>query len=142
MDARSADGCPHCGGSTLVRPVPAGLRGLLAEDPAMVRLCRSCLAVIPAPGEPAHRDWEPTTVSEALPPDPEAALGVALLLEFLSSLAFHRTAIEAVVGYLADEKGVDPLLTLQRIRRNASLTPPIDLERRERQLTQLLEDQR
>lgn len=133
-----AVGCPVCDGPTVVRPVPAPLRERLPEDPALVRLCESCLSVSPAPGQQADRDWDPTSVSGALPADPAAAVAVAMLVHFLSSIALHRADIEAVIAFLEAEAGVDPLLTVQRLRADDAVTPATDLERREQQLGQLL----
>ena len=139
-DARSV--CDRCDGETVVRPVPDGCRGLLADDPPLVRLCERCLDVLPAPGTPVTRDWDPATVSESLPTDPAAAVAVALLVTLLGSMALNRSKIERVVDYLEVDAGVDPLLAIQRVRSDDLLQPAADLGRREPQLAQVLDAQR
>lgn len=133
-----ATSCDACGSPTVVRPVPAGCRGLLADDPATVRLCEACLAITPAPGTPVTRDWDPATVSEALPRDPEAAVALAMGVTFFSSLALHRRELEAVVAYLEEEAGVDPLLAFDRIGTATDLDPVVDVVGRRDQLAQLM----
>lgn len=140
MGAGPDQPCERCGGETVVRPVPPGCHGVLDGDPAMIELCQRCLGVTPAPGRPATRDWDPHAVDEALPADPDAAVAVALLVTLLSSLALNRTEIEQVVDYLEAEAGVDPLLAIQRLADNDALAPAADLDRREHQLAQFLEN--
>lgn len=133
--------CPSCGAEAWVRPVPTPCRRVLAGDPATVTLCGRCLSVHPAPGVPVDRDWEPADVSDALPPDPDAAVAVGMLVTLLSSLALHRREIETIVEYLEEHPGVDPLLALDRLGTSPVLEPPTDLDRRRDQLAQILGDQ-
>lgn len=130
--------CPTCEGPAAIRPVPTALRGILEDDPATVSICERCLAVHPAPGLSVTREWNPSEVSGALPNDPEATVGVAMLVTFLDSIALHRREIEGIVAYLEEGPGVDPLLALDRLRTAPRIEPSIDLERRREQLAQTL----
>lgn len=130
--------CTACGGTTVIRPVPDDCRGLLPDDPQTVRLCERCLLVSPAAGAQVRFDWDPMTVSGALPNDPDAALAMGLVVTFLDSLALHRRELETVVAYLERETGVDPLLALDRFAASPDLDPAIDVMGRQQQLAQVL----
>lgn len=133
------DRCGECAGSTVIRPVPDRCRGLLAEDPATVRVCERCLRVTPAPGSPVTRGWDPASVSGGLPREPHAAVALALGVTFFSSLAMHRRELEAVTAYLEHE-GVDALLAFDRIGTAPELEPAVDVVGRRDQLAQLMAD--
>lgn len=130
--------CPECSGPTVIRSVPTGVRGLLADDPETVRVCEVCLLAQPAPGAALTPGWDPAAVNGALPTDPDAAIALSFLVTFLSSLALHRAEIEETVVYLEEAHGVDPLLALDRLKTTPQLQPAIDLSRRREQLAQLL----
>lgn len=133
----SVSRCDRCRGETVVRPTPDDVP--VDDETRIVRVCTRCLAVTPAAGEPVDREWDPAEVSAALPSDPDAAVGVAVLVTLLDSLALNRRAIERAVAGL-DAAGVDSLLTLERIEADERLEPIIDLPRRRAQLAQLLEE--
>lgn len=135
MDSATESTCDRCGGDQVTRPVPDSCRGLLEDDPSIVRLCPRCCVVTPAPGTPVDRSWE---LPDAYPADPDAAVAVAILVTLLKSLALNRAAIEQVVVMLEQESGVDPLLALDRLAGSAALDPVGDLETRRSQLAQFL----
>ena len=136
---RGDERCPVCSAPTVFRPVPDGCRGLLPDDPRIVRVCTRCLHVEGAPGRPVDRDWEPAELSEALPSDAAGAVGIAMLVTFLDSLVLNRREIGAVVTYLEADAGVDPLSALERLADDPALSIPLDLRGRRTQLAQLLE---
>lgn len=131
--------CEQCGGKTVVRPVPEGCRGLLDQDPAIVRVCERCLLVTPASGIPVQSAWDPGEVSDSLPRDPDAAIALAMGVTFFASLALHRRELEVVVAYLESECGVDPLLAFDRMGTASELEPAVDVVGRRDQLVQLME---
>ena len=130
--------CPICDGTRDIRPVPAGCRKLLSSDPATIHVCRSCLSIEPAPGQAVDRQWEPADVANSLPANPDAAVAVAILVALLDSLALNRREIVAVVEYL-EREGVDPLLAVDRIAGDPSISSHVDLRRRRDQLAQILD---
>lgn len=140
MDSQSEGECPACDRSAVIVAVPEACRGLLEGDPATVLLCEHCLQVHPAPGRPVDAAWEPGETSSALPNDAEASVALGMLITFLSSLALHRREAEAVVAYLEEYPGVDPLIALDRVTTAPLLDPAIDIDRRRHQLAQLLDD--
>ena len=122
---------------TVNQPVPSSCRDILEDDPAVVAVCESCLGVTPVDG-PIDTTWHPSETNSALPNEPSAAVGVALLVSLLDSLALNRRAIVTVVRFL-EECGVDPLLQLDRITTTPTLNPHIDVPGRRDQLAQVVE---
>lgn len=137
MSPDSSPPCSICGGETSVRPVPPDCRSVLAGAPTTIRLCQECLATDPDPGTQVDRGWAPEDVTPALPSDPDAAVAVAILVDLLDSLALNRREIVTVVEYL-ERGGVDPLLAIDRVADDPSLSPHVDLDRRRDQLAQVL----
>lgn len=129
--------CQSCGGETVIRPVPTACRELLSGDPATIRVCERCLSVDPVSATPVTRDWDPRTVSDALPSDPAGAVAMAMLVTLLDSLALHRSAVTTLTAALETEWGVDPLLALDRIAADSAIDPGVDLTRRRHQVAQL-----
>ena len=130
--------CDNCRGPIVILSVPEEIRGHLTSDPSTVQLCEKCLRVTPMADAAPTDEWDPHTVTEALPDDPEAALGVALLVTLLTSLALNRTEIESLVAYLEEEHGLDALLAIERLKTTPILEPVADLDRRLYQLAQVL----
>lgn len=128
--------CPECGAQTLDFPVPSDARDHLPDERAGATLCTQCLAVTPLDDPPSdYPDF--TTVSEAFPSDGETAAVLACLLAVVDSLALYRGEVDALAT-LAEGRGVDVLLFLHRLDRDESVDPHFDVERRERQLEQLI----
>mgnify|MGYP000126759682 CR=1 FL=1 len=128
--------CPDCGGEELAFPVSATLREYLPDDRAAAAVCRRCLRVRPADDAPANLpDFE--TVSDAFPADRETAAALVVALTLLDSLALYREELDALLARV-ERAGVDPLLVLDRLARDPHLEPHLDLDRRRRQLEQLL----
>lgn len=129
--------CSHCGADAVAFTVPEAIREHVTLDSSAASLCRVCLTVDTLDEQVASA--EPLTIiSEVFPDDSEAAAMVAVVVGLLESLALHRHDIQAVIDQL-EAQGVDPLLVLERLAEDPSLTPAIDLERRLHQLGQLLE---
>ncbi|ELZ03975.1 DUF6276 family protein [Natrialba asiatica] len=76
-------------------------------------------------------------ISEAFPTRRSQAIPLALAIGLASSLATNRSAIETLLRDV-ERSGTDPLLVLDRLQRDPSVEPAIDLERRQHQLEQLL----
>lgn len=117
-------------------PVPPDLQEYLPDARPGLALCEHCLTVMPVDGPPADLPSF-TSVSEALPRDPERAVPVVLMLALLDSLALYRTELDALAT-VAERRGIDPLLVLDRLANDASLEPTFDIARRRDQLAQVL----
>lgn len=128
--------CQQCGGETLAFRVPGDLREHLPDDRPAASVCTRCLFVAPEDDAPADLP-DFTRVSDALPQDPESAVGVVLALALLDSIALYRDELSALVGY-AEGRGVDVFLVLDRLGADPSVDPHFDLERRTTQLEQLV----
>ncbi|PSQ37894.1 hypothetical protein BRD13_08260 [Halobacteriales archaeon SW_5_70_135] len=130
--------CIECEGETTAFVVPEELRQHLPESASAAALCASCLTLQPpAPEETRHEEPEFTRISEAFPPDPEAAVPMALAVGLLESLALNRSKIEHLLGHV-EAAGHDPLLVLDRLADDGALDPVMDLAGRRRQLEQLM----
>ena len=128
--------CASCGAETLEFPVDGGLQGLLPGEEPGAAICTRCLALEPVAEPPASvPDFQ--LVSTAMPADPDAALPMAILLGLLENLALHRAAIAELLTRV-ERAGADPLLVLDRLAHDEALEPGVDLERRRRNLEQLL----
>lgn len=130
--------CSVCDGPTIAHTLPEALQGHLEDDPDIVSMCEQCLRVAAAGCRSVDPTWDPAETSGVLPADPDAAIGLGVLVTLLESLAINRSGIEAVVGYLEEEHGVDPLLALDRIATAPLLKPNIDVRGRRDQLAQML----
>lgn len=141
--------CHACGGETVTLAVPEDIReyaaGAVAADTvangaddetslSTVAVCTNCLRVYAA--DSAGSSADPGVVSDALPPDPEAALALLLAAALLDSLAGNRPAIEKLLARV-ERAGVDPVLTFERLASDPDLDPAVDLVRRYRQFEQL-----
>lgn len=128
--------CPECSGPTVVRPLPAELRGYLPGDPETVGICPRCVVVAPVDEPPTGPADE--TLPATLPDDEDARLTLVTLVTLLSSLALYREECEELVARL-ERRGIDPILALERLATDPDVELPFDLERRRAQLVQLLE---
>lgn len=128
--------CPACDGAVVVTPVPEELRPYLPDDRPGLALCTRCLTVTPHDDPPATVP-DLAAVSTAFPPDPDRAVPLVVLLALLDRLALYRTELEAVAT-VAERRGVDPLLVLDRLATDDALEPALDLPRRRTQLAQVL----
>lgn len=130
--------CVECEGETTAFVVPEHLRQHLPQNASAAALCTSCLTLQPpAPDETRHEDPNLTQISDALPPDSEGAVPMALAVGLLESLALNRSKIEHLLEHV-ETAGYDPLLVLDRLAGDGSLDPAMDLAGRRRQLEQLL----
>ncbi|NIB99671.1 DUF6276 family protein [Halobacterium sp. R2-5] len=128
--------CPNCGGEELQFPIPEAVAEYLPDDRPAATLCTNCLAVAPADDVPdEYPDF--TRVSDAFPADGETGAGLACLLALLDRLVVHREDAERVATE-AERRGVDVLLFLDRLAGDSGLDPQLDVERRRRQLEQLI----
>jgi hypothetical protein len=111
--------------------VPFDLRSHVETDHAAT--CTRCLA-----GHPAEAGGEPdfSTISDEFP-DGTAGAAMALALGKLDSLALNRDDIEALFAAV-EAAGVDPLLVLDRLATQGNVRLHFDVDRRRRQLEQLL----
>lgn len=128
--------CPVCGGPELAFSIPPAASEYLPDDRPGATICRRCLSVSPSDDPPAdYPDF--TVIDEAFPADGEAAAVVASLFALVDSLALYRAEIEALAT-LAERRGVDVLLLLDRLVANDAIRPHFDADRRRAQLEQLL----
>ena len=128
--------CPNCGGDELVFPVPGTVREHLPDDRLGATICANCLRVSPADEAPDdYPDF--STVSDAFPADGETSAVLAVLLALLDRLVLHREDADAVAA-VAEGRGVDVLLFLDRLAADGAIDPELDVERRRRQLEQLI----
>lgn len=133
---RTGMSCPECGGEELVFPVPERLAEYLPDDRPFAALCTDCLHVAPADEGPAALpDFEGAL--EALPSDKEAGAAVACLLAVLDSLVLYRQEADALAT-VAETRGADVMLILDRLAHESGIDPWFDLERRAGQLEQLI----
>lgn len=128
--------CPACGEQTVEAPVPAALASHLPDDRPGIALCTHCLAVSPVDDPPADLPAF-DAIADAFPTDPKKALPVVLMLALLDSLALYRSELDTLAG-IAERRGVDSLLVLDRLAADPTLEPGFDLDRRRHQLAQLL----
>jgi hypothetical protein len=128
--------CSDCGGDELAFPVPASVREHLPDDRAGATVCTQCLRVSPSDDPPAdYPDF--SAASEAFPGDGETAAVLACLLALLDRLVLHREDADAVAE-VAERKGVDVLLFLDRVASDDTVDPALDVSRRRTQLEQLI----
>lgn len=132
--------CSRCESPVVRFAVPESYREYAPSEASTTTICTRCLRVRP----PSESDettrserTDVTAVSEAFPIRPKPAAGIALALGLCASLAQNRNRLEALLADL-EQAGTDPLLTLERLCRDPTLEPEIDLERRVHQLEQLL----
>lgn len=128
--------CPECGAETLAFPVGEELRALLPDDRPGAAICTHCLHVTPADDPPADLP-DFSTISDAFPRDREAAVALALVLALVDSLALYREELDVLLTRV-EAAGTDPLLALDRLAGDPALAPTMDLDRRCRQLEQLV----
>lgn len=128
--------CPECASEEVTFAVPDDLRAHLPSEPAAAAICTRCLHVAPADAAP---EGEPdfSRVSEAFPDDHDAAVAVACLLAVLDSLALYRREADEIAA-AAEQRGVDVMLVLDRLARDDAVDAHFDVERRRRQLEQLI----
>jgi len=128
--------CPNCGADLLAFPVPDSVRDHLPDDRASATVCTHCLRV--APSDDAVAEYpEFSRASEAFPDDGETAAVLASLLALLDRLVLHRQDADAVAE-LAERRGVDVLLFLDRVAADDAVDPELDVTRRRTQLEQLI----
>jgi hypothetical protein len=127
--------CPNCGADELVFPVPEDVREHLPDDRPAAAICTHCLQVSPEDDAPAEYP-EFAQLGDAFP-DGETGAVFACLLALLDRLVVHRQDADDVAG-MAERQGVDVLLVLDRLAADPGLDPTLDLERRRRQLEQLI----
>lgn len=128
--------CSACGAETIAAPVSSNLAKFLPDERAGVVLCTHCLHVDPTDDPPADLPSF-QRVSTAFPAESEDALPIVVILALLDSLALYRSELDAVAT-IAEKRGVDTLLVLDRLASDPALDPDIDLQRRRHQLAQLL----
>ncbi|MFB6198421.1 MAG: DUF6276 family protein [Halobacteriaceae archaeon] len=128
--------CPNCGDEVIQFSIPSEVRPHLPDQRSGGAICTTCLRVIPI-DDPPTTPPNPSTVSDAFPADSNAAKIIFCILALLDSPARYRSEIESLIS-LAERKGVDPLLILDRIARDESLEPWFDVASRTRTIDQLL----
>ena len=123
--------CERCGGPMTRYEVPFDFRSHAETDHAAT--CTRCLA-----GRPTETGGEPdfSAISDEFPTG-EAGVAMALALGKLDSLALNRGDIEALF-VAVEAAGVDPLLVLDRLATQGNVRLHFDVDRRRRQLQQLL----
>lgn len=136
--------CPECDGERRRFAVPASIReyapvkgkrdteGEANADGHAVVVCTGCLRTWPPSDAPDEPPGEPGTISDALPPDDEAAVAVLLAASLLSSVARNQEPLEALFEAI-ERAGADPRLALERLADDPGLDPAVDLHRRLRQ---------
>jgi hypothetical protein len=128
--------CPNCGAVLLAFPVPGAVRDHLPDDRASATVCTHCLRV--APSDAAVSEYPDfARASDAFPEDGETAAVLASLLALLDRLVLHREDADAVAE-VAERRGVDVLLFLDRVAADDGVDPELDVTRRRTQLEQLI----
>ena len=127
--------CPVCDSTPIVFVVPAAYAEYVSTDASAASFCPRCLTLETAGSNP---DTEPdfSRVCDAFPTRPDRAVPLAIALGLCSSLVTNRDAIESLLTDV-EAAGTDPLLAIDRLRRDPGVEPAIDLERRAHQLEQL-----
>lgn len=124
--------CPDCDGERVRVPLPEEVQEHApAEAPALVA-CTRCLRTWAPADAPEAPSGDATDVSDALPPDADAAAALVLAASLLSSVARNQPALEALFDQV-ERAGVDPRLALERLADDPDLEPAVDLRRRLRQ---------
>lgn len=127
--------CPECGGDQLAFVVPTDLREYLPEDPERVAICTRCLTVEPTADAPDELpDFR--SISDAFPTG-EGGAAMALALGLLDSLALYRSEIGELLERV-ERAGADPLLVVDRLAADPDVALAFDVDRRRRQVEQLL----
>lgn len=121
----------------MVAAVPEPVRAHVPEHAERVAICSTCLSVSPT-DEAVPDSSDLTAISDAMPVNREAAVGVVVLVTLLESLAHNRAAIESVIDWL-ESRGVDVFLVLDRLAADPGLEPTADLDRRLPQVEQFLQ---
>ncbi|MFC7155844.1 DUF6276 family protein [Halomarina halobia] len=127
--------CPDCDAPLVAFAVPEDLAAHVPYDAEAVALCTRCLGLFEVRPPVDVPDF--SRVSEEFP-EGEAGVAMAVGVSLLDSLALHRARIEALFSRV-EEAGYDPLLIVDRLARQGSIQPRMDLDRRRTQLEQLLE---
>lgn len=121
--------CPECDGERLQASVPEELQEHAPGEGAAVVVCTNCLRTW-APDETGEEPaGDVAAVSDALPPEEPAAVGLVLSVSLLSSVAHNEAALAAVFDAV-EAAGADYRLALERLADDADLAPAVDLERR------------
>jgi hypothetical protein len=128
--------CPTCDGPAVEFAVPEELQASLPGTESAAALCTRCLSLHPIESDPAD-DPDFESISDGFPSNPEAALPLALLIGLLDNLALYRAEISELLERV-ERAGTDPLLALDRLAQDPDIDAEVDLERRRRQLEQLL----
>lgn len=121
--------CPECEGERLRTVVPEELREHAPGEGSEVVVCTRCVrtwAPEAAGEEPAG---DPADVSDALPDDETAAVGLLLAPSLLSSVAHNDATLSAVFD-VVEAAGADPRLAIERLADDPDLAPAVDLQRR------------
>lgn len=124
--------CPECDGERRRLAVPDSLREHVPEQSESVVVCTNCLRTWPPSETPDEPTGEPGSISDALPPNDEAAVALVLFTSLLSSVAHNLDALEALFASV-ERAGADPRLALERLADDPALDPAVDLHRRLRQ---------
>lgn len=127
--------CPACGGETVVFPVPATLCDHAPDRGESAVVCATCLRTHAA--DSADADYPDFSTIHPAFPSGEAGAALSLALGLLDSLALRRDAVDACCAH-AERAGADVLLTLDRLAGDEAVDPGVDLDRRRRQLAELL----
>ncbi|WP_435359726.1 DUF6276 family protein [Haloarchaeobius sp. DFWS5] len=128
--------CSACRSETVSFVIPAEDVEYAPGGSETAAICTSCLQVQPTDETAPDADF--SRVSEAFPSDDEAAAELALVIGLFSSLALNRGKIEVLLERI-EERGVDPMLALEELENDTSLSPSVAIGRRRQQLEQLLE---
>lgn len=128
--------CPACGSETLSFPIPEAYAEILPDARRGAAICQRCLSMRPV-DEPPTELPDFTTLSTALPSEPERALPVVLILGLVDQIALYRSELDGLTE-VAERKGVDVLLVLDRLEDDPNIDPAFDLSRRRTQLGQFL----
>lgn len=129
--------CQRCQSELLGIPVSGEYAEYVPEGAPGVTFCPTCLAMDPVENPPAALP-EFSTIGEAFPQDPDAAVPMTLAIGLLTSLALYRSEIQELFTAV-EEAGHDPMLVLDRLAASGAVDSQIDLQGRKRQLEQLMD---
>lgn len=129
--------CSNCGAELISFIIPEELHEYAPNNRSYSAVCQHCLQIESIQNRPKKTPIF-NIISDEIPKNPEVAILIVLLVNLLSSIALNKDKILALIEQI-EQKGVDPILILNRLAADPQINPKIDLNRRRSQLLQIIE---